>query len=325
MIKKSCILLVFSNLRLRNKNHIPMHNLKVNFDKILNICKLNSEGLVNELGNIPRPGPVPKFSDLAVISLSMMAEALGIDSENLLFSKLNAEYKDDFPNIISRRQYNDRRKSLFHLQKETQSRMSKRIDEFEDIYTVDSKPFPVCRYVRKNRCKIGKNDFEKSPNIGYCATQELNYYGYKLHAVASINGVIHSFDLTKASVHDLHYLNDVTIEMENCTLIGDKAYLSKEVQLDLFTTSNIVLEVPMRINQKNYKPQFPEFKKIRKRIETVFSQLDGQFMLGRNYAKDIDGLFTRTLAKISALTALQYINKFVINQPIGRVKHTLAA
>ena len=325
MIKKSCILLVISNLRLRNKNYLPMHNLKVNFDKILNICKLNSEGLITDLGNVPRPGPVPKFSDLEVISLSMMAEALGIDSESLLFSKINVEYQDDFPNIISRRQYNDRRKSLFHLQKEIQSRMAKQIDEFEDIFTVDSKPFPVCRYVRRNRCKIGKNDFGKSPNIGYCATQELNYYGYKLHAVASISGVIHSYDLTKASVHDLHYLNDVNIEMENCTLIGDKAYLSKEIQLDLFTTSNIVLEVPMRTNQKNYKPQFPEFKKVRKRIETVFSQLDGQFMLARNYAKDIDGVFTRISAKIAALTVLQFINKFVINQPIGRVKHTLAA
>lgn len=310
---------------LRNKNHISMHNLKANFDKILNICKLNSNDLVNEFGNIPRPGPVPKFSDLEVISLSMMAEALGIDSENLLFLKIKTDHQEDFSTIISRRQYNDRRKFLSSLQKEIQSRMAKQIDEFEDIFTVDSKPFPVCRYIRKDRCKIGKDSFEKAPNIGYCASQDLSYYGYKLHAVTSMRGVIHSFDLTKASVHDLHYLNDVNIEMENCTLIGDKAYLSKEVQLDLFTTSNIVLEVPMRINQKEYKPQFPVFKKIRKRIETVFSQLDGQFMLGRNYAKDIDGLFTRVLAKIAALTVLQYINKFVLNQPIGRVKHTLAA
>jgi hypothetical protein len=301
-----------------------MHNLKVNFDKILNICKLNSTGLVNEHGNVPRPGPIPRFSDLEVISLSMMAEALSIDSENLLFLKINSDYQGDFTNIISRRQYNDRRKSLFPLQKELQSRMARQIDEFEDIFTVDSKPFPVCRYVRKNRCKIGKNNFEKAPNIGYCATQEFCYYGYKLHAVASMRGVIHSFDLTKASVHDLHYLSDVNVEMEDCTLIGDKAYLSKEVQLDLFTTSNIVLEVPMRVNQKQYKPQYHVFKKIRKRIETVFSQLDGQFMLGRNYAKDIDGLFTRVLAKISAFTVLQYINKFVLNKPIGRVKHTLA-
>ncbi len=34
MFKKLCILLIFSNLMLRNKNHISMHTLKANFDKI---------------------------------------------------------------------------------------------------------------------------------------------------------------------------------------------------------------------------------------------------------------------------------------------------
>jgi hypothetical protein len=68
-----------------------------------------SADLVNEKGNIPRRGVVPKFSDLEVISLSLAAESIGIDSDSFLFSKLN-EYKDDFSSLISRRQYN----SLFH-------------------------------------------------------------------------------------------------------------------------------------------------------------------------------------------------------------------
>lgn len=95
-----------------------MHNLKTNFDKILNICKLHSKDLFDIGGNVCRPGTKPRFSDLEVISLSLTAEALGIDSENLLFAKLNTEFKGHFPNIISRRQYNDRRKSLFKVQKE---------------------------------------------------------------------------------------------------------------------------------------------------------------------------------------------------------------
>ena len=39
----------------------------------------------------------------------MASEAVGIDSEFLLFSRLK-EYGDKMPNLISRRQYNDRRK-----------------------------------------------------------------------------------------------------------------------------------------------------------------------------------------------------------------------
>lgn len=300
-----------------------MHNLKTNFDKILNICKLHSKGLVDEFGNIPRSGTKPKFSDLEIIALSMTSEALSIDSENLLFSKLHTDYKYDFPNLISRRQYNDRRKYCFNLQDKIRERIAHEIDKDEDIYTVDSKPFQVCKLSRMKRCKVGKNNFATAPDFGYCASQGTWYFGYKLHAVASINGVIHSFDLTKASVHDINYLNDIRFELSDCTLIGDKAYLNKEVQLDLFNTTNISLEVPMRENQLNYKPQYYQFKKIRKRIETVFSQLDDQFMLIRNYAKDVKGLFSRILAKVSAMTVLQYINKFLNNQPIGQVKHAL--
>ncbi len=39
----------------------------------------------------------------------MTSEAIGIDSESLLFAKLQV-YKNEIPNLISRRQYNDRRK-----------------------------------------------------------------------------------------------------------------------------------------------------------------------------------------------------------------------
>ena len=168
----------------------------------------------------------------------------------------------------------------------------------------------------------GKNNLEKAPSIGYCASQGVYYYGYKLHAVCGLSGAIHSFDLTKASVHDIHYLKNVKVDFSNCTVIGDRGYISTQVQLDLFETANIKLEVPYRSNQKNWKPTFPDFAKARKRIETIFSQLCDQFMIIRNYAKDTEGLFARIIGKISALTVLQYIN-YKNNKPIGRVKYAL--
>ena len=64
-----------------------MYNLYTKFIKILEICKQFSENLVNESGNVPRRGrgPVPKFSDLEVVALSLTAEAESIDSEKWLF------------------------------------------------------------------------------------------------------------------------------------------------------------------------------------------------------------------------------------------------
>ncbi len=56
---------------------------------------------------------------------------------------------------------------------------------------------------------MGRDNIEAAPDWGYCASQRLHYYGYKFHAICGIGGAIHSYDITAASAHDIHYLNDV--------------------------------------------------------------------------------------------------------------------
>src|SRR5574344_90504 len=289
MFKKLHILLIFSTLKLSNAlmTNLYMHNLYAIFAKFLEICKQFADNRVDEKGNQPRPGVVPRFSDLEIIALSLTAESIGIDSESYLFSKLS-EYRKEMPNLISRRQFNDRRKQTAELCKLIRERIANYIDGGEEYSRIDSKPIEVCRTARGKRCKMGRSNFEKAPSFGYCASQGVYYYGYKLNAVCGLSGVIHSFDLTKASVHDIKYLNDVKYEYHNCSIFGDRGYISASVQLDRFETANIKIECPYRLNQKNWKPTFVPFAKSRKRIETDFSQLCDQFMIGRNYAKETD-------------------------------------
>ena len=131
-----------------------------------------------------------------------------------------------------------------------------------------------------------------------------------------------SYDMTAANVHDLQYLKDVQWEYHDCTILGDKGYLSAPVQLDLFETANITLDVPYRLNQKNWTPPTWAYKRFRKRIETVFSQLNDHLMMIRNYAKKPSGLFARMAAKVAAFTMLQYFN-LLNHRPIGQVKYAL--
>ena len=98
--------LIFSNFVVLKSTKLIIffiRNLYANFVKILDVCKKFSKNLVDERGNMPRPGVVPRFSDLEVIALSLTAEKYSIDSESLLFSLLEEYYKTDFPNLISRR------------------------------------------------------------------------------------------------------------------------------------------------------------------------------------------------------------------------------
>ena len=74
------------------------------------------------------------------------------------------------------------------------------------------------------------------PDKGFCAAQNSNYYGYKLHAVCSVNGVFQSIDFSQASVHDINYLKDIKMQISDSTLIDDRGYLSAKIQLNLFET-----------------------------------------------------------------------------------------
>lgn len=299
-----------------------MRNFITNFRKILGICKQFAGNRVNEKGNVARCGVVPTFSDLEVIALSITAEAFSIDSENYLFKRLNAECPEAIPNLITRRQYNQRRKKTMQLGEYIRQSMAKAIDGGEFVFSIDSKPVKVCQNARAGRCQIGKDDIEHAPSWGYCASQNMYYYGYKLHALCGISGVIHSYDMTAANVHDLQYLKDVHWEYHDCMILGDKGYLSAPVQLNLFETANITLDVPYRLNQKNWTAPSWAYRRFRKRIETVFSQLNDHLMMIRNYAKKTSGIFTRMAAKVAAFTLLQYFN-FLNNKPIGQVKYAL--
>lgn len=300
-----------------------MYNIKANFDKILLLIQDVLGDQCPETGNFLRPGLKPKFTDLEVIALSITAESLSIDSENRLFTILRMEYAKDFPNLLSRRQFNDRRKSLFNYQTLIRQKMADKLNEITDVYAIDSMPLEICKLSRMERNKLGKNDEHSKPDKGFCASQDKWFYGYKLHGVCSPSGVLQSLDLSKASVHDIHYLKDVGNTFKDCIITGDRGYIGKETKAALWEKSKVCLEIPYRSNQKDKKPVLYVLRKIRKRIETIFSQLCDQFMIQRNYAKSFAGYKTRIMAKVTGLITLQYINKFISNKPVGRVKYAL--
>ena len=288
-----------------------MNSLLANYERILEVLrKISTDTLL--IYQRRRP----KLFDLELISLVLTAEFMGIDSENHLFRQIPKTIKCK----IERSVYNRRKRRLANSINDLRMKIAKSFNEFEKFFIIDSMPVEVCKLSRSSTSKICKDVDYCYPNRGFCASQQMHFYGYKLHAVCSVNGVFQSIDLSPASVHDIHYLKDIKEQLSDCTLLGDKGYLSAEIQIDLFNYANIELETPKRMNQKDYKPQFYLFKKQRKRIETLFSQLCDQFMIRRNYAKTFEGFKTRLLSKITALTVVQFINKEYFNRNINNLK-----
>lgn len=140
---------------------------------------------------------------------------------------------------IERSVYNRRKRKLFPFIELLRMKMVEKFNEFEQYFVVDSMPLEVCKMARSSRRKICKDLEYAFPIRGFCASQNLHFYGYKLHAICSIEGVFQCFDLSPASVHDIHYLQDLKLQLSNCVLIGEKGYLSQIIQLDLFDKVNI--------------------------------------------------------------------------------------
>jgi hypothetical protein len=289
-----------------------MHNFQANYDKILEVLKENIKK-----SNFINQKRKPRLTDIQIVAIDLTAQYMSIDSEHQLFRILKSI---DFDNLIDRTVYNRRKRGLINFIEQIRITLSERFNEFEEYFIVDSMPLEVCKLSRSSRSKICQESFFSSPEKGYCASQQLYFYGYKLHAVCSVDGIFKSLDISKASVHDIHYLNDIKMQLSDCVLIADRGYIGQKQQLDLFESANIKLDVPMRKNQKNYQKQPYIFRKKRKRIETLFSQLCDQFMIRRNYAKSFQGFKTRILSKITSLTVIQFINRFVFDRNVNNLK-----
>ena len=292
-----------------------MNNFIQNYEIILTTLK-NIEIKTVDFFQIRKP----KLSNIEVVAMNLTAEYMSIVSECQLFRVISNTYLDD---QIERSVYNRRKRRLFNFMESIRKQLASEFNEFEDYFVVDSMPIEVCRNSRISRSKICRENTHSLPDKGYCASQKSYYYGYKLHGICSVSGVFQSLDITPASVHDIHYLKDIQQQMKDCVVLGDMGYLSADYQLNLFEKANIKLETPKRKNQHDYKPQPYIFRKSRKRIETLYSQLCDQFLIRKNFAKSFDGFRTRILSKISAMTVIQYLNKFVYDRPINNLKINL--
>jgi Transposase DDE domain. len=177
-----------------------MNNLSANYERILEVLrKISNENL------LPYQRRLPKLKDLELISLALTAEFMGIDSENHLFRQIPQTIKCK----IERSVYNRRKRRLSNKINDLRMKIARSFNEFEKFYIIDSMPVEVCKLSRSNTSKICKDVDYCYPNRGFCASQQMHFYGYKLHAVCSVNGVFQSVDLSPASVHDIHYLKDI--------------------------------------------------------------------------------------------------------------------
>ena len=264
-----------------------------------------------------------KMSDSEIITLSICSELAGVDSENAWYSFVKRNYRHLFPNLCCRTRFNRTRRNLLQVTELLRQKIHLVFPIPDSRYfVIDSFPLPVCKFGRARYCSSFR---ENGANYGKCPSKKETYFGFKVHALITLEGYITAFEITPASVDDREGLRDLA---ENClglVVLGDKGYTGETLIEDM-REKGICL---MSLKPSNYKTNWPRMLRqlifrFRRRVETVFSQLSEQMNAEKVLAKSYRGLCTRLQNKILGHNLCMAFNSiFSETCDIGKIKHLI--
>lgn len=264
-----------------------------------------------------------KMSDSEIITLSICGELAGIDSENAWYSFVKRNYRHLFPRLCSRTRFNRTRRALLQVTELLRQKLTHSFPiPTSRYFVIDSFPLPVCKFGRARYCRSFRVD---GANYGKCPSKKETYFGFKVHALITIEGYITAFEITPASVDDREGLRDFAENHLCLTVLGDKGYTEEQLWEDM-QEKGICL---MSLKPSNHKNNWPKevrqvIFRFRRRVETVFSQLSEQLNAEKVLAKSFRGLCTRLQNKILGHNLCMAFNS-IFREPcdIGKIKHLI--
>ena len=258
-----------------------------------------------------RPGPEPICKDSELIAMTIIGECRGWDVETEMLSYWK-EHRDLFPNIPSQSRFNRRRRNLmlaFNLIRRSVLQM---LDLAQDKQCViDSLPIPVVQFYLVPGSTGDWKAF--GANYGKVSSKKETIFGYKLHLLLTLGGLILDFELAPANATDLEIGVEILKEHTDLDVLGDKGHISAEKAGQLWCENRLRLRTIPRRNQKKQLSAYWKkvYNSMRQIIETVNGQLSEQFNIEKNHAHTFWGLCTRLYSKLAAHTLCIYLNRLL--------------
>jgi len=267
-----------------------------------------------------RPGPPPRCSDSELITIALVSECRGWDTETELLDYWQP-YRGLFPHLPERSRFNRRRRHLAQAINLIRRILLRSLDLSQDRQCIiDSMPVPVVKF---HLAPSASREWAVyGANFGRIASKTQTIYGYKLHLLITLSGVILDFELAPANATDLKVGAELLANHTRLTVLGDKGYVSAPVADDLWRHHHLRL---ISLRRKNQKEQLPGalrkiINQVRQLIETVNGQLTDQFNIEKNQAHSFYGLCARLYTKLTAHTLCLYINRLLGKTDVLQIK-----
>lgn len=258
-----------------------------------------------------RPGPVSHCSDQELMTMALVGECKGWDTELSLLSEWR-RHRDLFPHIPSQSRFNRRRRNLMHGFNLIRRVVLRVLDVAADRQCcIDSLPVPVVQF---HLVPTASREWAASgATFGRVSSKKETIFGYKMQLLVTLGGVILDFELVPANISDLQGGYELLEEHTDLDAVADKGYISEPAAEALLQGNNVCLMTVPRANQKRQLPPLVAqcLNRLRQIIETVNGQLVDQLNLQTNHAHTFRGLCTRLYTKLAAHTLCIYINRLL--------------
>lgn len=243
-------------------------------------------------------GPAPVLADSEVLTVEIVGEFLGLDTDRALHAHFRRHFGHLFPGLrrVHRTTFLRQAANLWVAKHALWRRLLAMTGHDPAVALIDSMPVPVCRFARAHRCR----GFRGFAAFGYDALAHQTFYGLRLHLRVAWPGVITAATLAPANEADLAVAPQLLAGLVGWAL-GDKGYWSPVTRAEL-AAGGLDLIAPPRGRNAGAKRWPPRLVQTRRRVETVLAQLAERYHAKRVRARDEWHLVARWLRKLASHT-----------------------
>jgi hypothetical protein len=267
----------------------------------------------------PRIGLHPKLSDAELVTLSVLQVLLGFEDEARWVRYAKAHFRHLFPYVPGQSGYNKRLRKAASMLRSVMRILATDIDAWaDDTWLIDSTPVECGR----SRPTAQRSNLAGWAGYGYCASHSRYFWGLRLHLVTTPAGLPVAFALANPKTDERDVALDI-FEAEpellagraGQTLVADKGYASAEFERRLAEHGIDLVRPAMKRERR--RPGARQLRSIRQIIESVNATLKSQLSLERHGGHSPQGVATRVIQRLFALTAAIWHNHHT-GQPVLR-------
>ena len=253
-------------------------------------------------------GPAPVLADSEVLTVEITGEFLGLDTDHGLHAHFRRHFGHLFPGLrtIHRTTFLRQAANLWAVKQALWQHLATGTRHDAALVLVDSLPVPVCRFARAHRCRSFRGlaafgyDPPRPRRVRLRPLAHQTYHGLRLHPRVTWPGVITAAVLTPANDADRAVAPQLLAGLTGWAL-GDGGYWSPSLRDELAPAGLKLMAPPPRTKAGAVRwPARPV--QIRRRIETVLSQLAERHHAKRVRARDEWHLLARWLRKLASHT-----------------------